>query len=104
MDATGLATSRTSDGGLGLTMNEPQTLATGSLLANELVDVLERGDVKALDRLIEENPGVSGSVIIDSNGDAWRPLHLYANAPGHRPNPAQIVEALARTGPTSMLQ
>jgi hypothetical protein len=79
MDATGLATSRTSDGGLGLTMNEPQTLATGSLLANELVDVLERGDVKALDRLIEENPG-------------------------HRPNPAQIVEALARTGPTSMLQ
>jgi ankyrin repeat protein len=79
-------------------VSEPSTLSAGSQLANELGNALERGDVRALHRLLEENPGVSGAVILDSNGESVRLLHLYANAPGHRPNPAQIVNALVGDG------
>jgi hypothetical protein len=38
-------------------MSEAQSLPAGSPLARELEDVLERGDIAALDRLLEKNPG-----------------------------------------------
>jgi uncharacterized protein len=79
-------------------MAEPRRLSAGSNLAIGLEEALEHGEVTALSRLLEENPGVSSALIIDSNGDVGRLLHLYANAPGHRPNPGQIVGALVRDG------
>jgi uncharacterized protein len=79
-------------------MSEPTTLSAGSHLAKQLEDALEGGDAVSLERLLEENPGVSNALIVDSNGDVGRLLHLCANAPGHRPNPVQIVDLLVRDG------
>jgi hypothetical protein len=77
---------------------EPETLPADSALAIRLRRALERGDAAALNRLIEEHPGISSALLVDGNGDVGRPLHLYANAPGHRPHPAEIVGALVRDG------
>jgi hypothetical protein len=63
-----------------------------------LQDALDRGDVSELNRLIAEHPGVSRVLLMDGNGDVGRLLHIYANAPGHRPHPAEIVGALVRDG------
>ena len=79
-------------------MQEPETLPAHSALAVRLQRALERGDAAALNRLIEERPGISSVLLVDDNGDVGRPLHLYANAPGHRPHPAEIVGALVRDG------
>ena len=79
-------------------MQEPETLPARSALAIRLQRALERGDATALNRLIEEHPGISSVLLVDDNGDVGRPLHLYANAPGHRPHPAEIVGALVRDG------
>jgi uncharacterized protein len=77
---------------------EPETLPAHSPLAIRLRRALEQGDPGALNRLIEERPGISSVLLVDDNGDTGRPLHLYANAPGHRPHPAEIVGALVRDG------
>ena len=79
-------------------MEEPETLPARSALAIRLERALEGGDATALNRLIEEHPGISSVLLVDDNGDVGRPLHLYANAPGHRPHPAEIVGALVRDG------
>jgi uncharacterized protein len=79
-------------------VEEPETLPARSALAIRLQRALERGDATALNRLIEEHPGISSVLLVDDNGDVGRPLHLYANAPGHRPHPAEIVGALVRDG------
>jgi ankyrin repeat protein len=79
-------------------VQEPETLPAHSPLAIRLQRALERGDAAGLDRLIEEHPGISSVLLVDDNGDVGRPLHLYANAPGHRPHPAEIVGALVRDG------
>jgi uncharacterized protein len=79
-------------------VQEPETLPAHSALAVRLQRALERGDAAALNRLIEERPGISSVLLVDDNGDVGRPLHLYANAPGHRPHPAEIVGALVRDG------
>jgi ankyrin repeat protein len=79
-------------------VQEPQTLPASSPLAIELQDALERGDVAALSRLIEEHLGISSVLLVDANGDVGRLLHLYANAPGHRPHPVKIVGALLCDG------
>jgi ankyrin repeat protein len=73
-------------------------LPARSPLATRLQRALERGDAAALNRLIVEHPGISSVLIVDDNGDVDRPLHHYANAPGHRPHPAEIVGALVRDG------
>ena len=79
-------------------MQEPTTLPARSPLAIRLQYALEHGDAAALSRLIEEHPGISRVLLVDDNGDVGRLLHLYANAPGHRPHPAEIVGALVRDG------
>lgn len=79
-------------------MQEPETLPAHSPLAIRLQHALERGDAGALNRLIEEHPGISSVLLVDDNGDVGRPLHRYANAPGHRPHPVEIVGALVRDG------
>ena len=79
-------------------MPEPETLPGRSPLAIALQRALSEGDAAALNRLIEEHPGISSALLVDDNGDVGRLLHFYANAPGHRPHPAEIVGALIRDG------
>jgi uncharacterized protein len=79
-------------------VQEPQMLPARSPLAIQLKRALEHGDVAALDRLIDGHPGISSVLLVDDKGDVGRLLHLYANAPGHRPHPAEIVGALVRDG------
>jgi ankyrin repeat protein len=54
---------------------------------------VKRGDVDCLRRLLAGDPTLATSVI---NGRT--PLHLFADAPGHRPNAAGVVAALVEAG------
>jgi uncharacterized protein len=59
----------------------------------EFTTALTRGDVARLRALLAADPGLATSLI-----NSRTPLHLFADAPGHRPNPAGVVSALAEAG------
>jgi hypothetical protein len=59
----------------------------------EFVSVLTRGDEGRLRALLAVDPGLATSLINERT-----PLHLFADAPGHRPNPVGVVTALAEAG------
>jgi uncharacterized protein len=61
--------------------------------ALEFATALERGDADRVRELIADDSSLATTVI---NG--YRPLHLFADAPGHRPNAAAIVTALVEAG------
>ena len=61
--------------------------------ALEFAAAIKRGDVEALRTLLAADPGLATSLI-----NSRTPLHLFADAPGHRPNPAGVVSALAEAG------
>lgn len=71
----------------------PRDLPAESPAAVELVAVLEDGDVGRVVRLLDADPGLAACRI-----DAMPLLHIYANAPGHRPNPVAMVNALVSAG------
>jgi predicted enzyme related to lactoylglutathione lyase len=59
----------------------------------EFTTALRRGEVARLRALLAADPGVARSLI-----NSCTPLHLFADAPGHRPNPAGVVSALVEAG------
>ena len=59
----------------------------------EFATALRRGDVAGLRTLLAVDPGLATSSI-----NSRTPLHLFADAPGHRPDPAGVVAALAAAG------
>jgi hypothetical protein len=59
----------------------------------EFATALTRGDVARVRALLAADPGLATSLI-----NSRTPLHLFADAPGHRPNPAEVVSALAGAG------
>jgi ankyrin repeat protein len=59
----------------------------------EFATALTRGDEARLRTLLAADPGLAASLI-----NARTPLHVFADAPGHRPNPAGVVSALAEAG------
>ncbi len=59
----------------------------------EFAAALGRGDVARLRTLLAADPGLATSAI-----NSRTPLHVFADAPGHRPNPAGVVSALAEAG------
>jgi uncharacterized protein len=61
--------------------------------AFEFATAIKRGDVPGVEQLLERDPGLATSLI-----NSYWPLHLFADAPGHRPNAAGIVQALAAAG------
>jgi uncharacterized protein len=61
--------------------------------ASELATALKRGDASQVRDLLADDSSLATAVI---NG--YRPLHLFADAPGHRPNAAAIVTALVEAG------
>ena len=61
--------------------------------APEFATALLRGDADRVRELIADDSSLATTVI---NG--YHPLHLFADAPGHRPNAAAIVTALVEAG------
>jgi uncharacterized protein len=59
----------------------------------EFVGALKRGDAEQVAAFLADDPSLATAII-----NSCRPLHLYADAPGHRPNPAAIVRALIDAG------
>lgn len=71
----------------------PRTLSGSDRAAFELLRVIKRGDAEQLARMLGADPGLASSWI-----NLCTPLHHFADAPGHRPNAAAVVNALAAAG------
>jgi uncharacterized protein len=54
---------------------------------------LTRGDAAQLRTFLADDPGLATSLI-----NSRTPLHVFADAPGHRPNPGGVVAALVAAG------
>jgi predicted enzyme related to lactoylglutathione lyase len=67
--------------------------AADDRLVLEFATALKKGDVESLRALLAADPGLATSLI-----NSRTPLHLFADAPGHRPNPAGVVSALVEAG------
>lgn len=67
-------------------------------LAIELTAVVMHGDVDRLSALLGVHPGLARCVVEDEKGGGRSPLHLFADWPGHNPNPMEIVRALSAAG------
>jgi uncharacterized protein len=61
--------------------------------AHELVLALRRSDVETVSRLLTEDSSLARCII-----DSRTPLHIFADAPGHRPGARPIVDALVAAG------
>ena len=67
--------------------------AAPSPRAREFTTALRSGEVARLRALLAAEPGLATSLI-----NSRTPLHLFADAPGHRANPDGVVSALAGAG------
>lgn len=72
-------------------------------LGRAVVAAIHKGDVGAVKRLLDENPGLANARIGDPNVPVASQmtrtlLHVVADWPGHFPNGAAIVHVLADAG------
>lgn len=67
-------------------------------LAVELTATLKQGDIERLSQLLAADPALASSVVTDAKGGGRSALHLFADWPGHNPNPQAVVRALAAAG------
>ena len=67
--------------------------ATHDPRAFEFATALKRGDLPRMRALLAASPDLATSLI-----NSRTPLHVFADAPGHRPNPAGVVSALVEAG------
>ncbi|WP_406044873.1 ankyrin repeat domain-containing protein [Micromonospora sp. NBC_00898] len=67
-------------------------------LAVELTAVVVGGEVERLTRLLRRHPELATASVVDRNGGVRSPLHLLADAPGHRPRAAETVRVLVGAG------
>src|SRR5215469_2026275 len=72
---------------------EPRKLSDSDQVAAELLRVIKRGDAEQLTRILGADPGLASCWI-----NSCTPLHHFADAPGHRPNAAAVVNALVAAG------
>ena len=72
---------------------EPRTLPDSDRAAFELLRAVKRGDAEQLTRILAADPGLASSYI-----GGCTALHHFADAPGHRPNPAAMITALVAAG------
>jgi hypothetical protein len=61
--------------------------------AFEFAAAIRRGDVEGLHRMLRQDPGLASCII-----NSCTPLHLFADAPGHRPQAAGVVSVLVAAG------
>lgn len=71
----------------------PRTLPDSDRAAFELLRAVKLGDAEQLTRILNTDPGLASSWI-----GGCTPLHHFADAPGHRPNAAAVVNALVAAG------
>jgi uncharacterized protein len=83
---------RQSDLSMTLRWNEP--------LAVEITAAVPRGQAELVTLLVEEHPGLARAWIVKDGEAAGERslLHLFADWPGHRRNPAEMVTALHEAG------
>jgi hypothetical protein len=75
------------------------TLHTDEPLAVAAVDAIHRGDVGALRRLLDENPGLATARLGDPRcGESRTLLHVAADWPGHFANGPATVAAIVQAG------
>jgi len=69
-------------------------------LAQQATQALVGGDVESLEGLLEHHPELATARVLGTGDSAGERslLHLYADWPGHRPNPREIVAVLAGAG------
>ena len=72
---------------------QPRSLSASDRTAFELLRVIKLGDAEQLTRILDADPALASSWI-----NSVTPLHHFADAPGHRPNAAAVVSALAAAG------
>jgi hypothetical protein len=70
-----------------------ETMEPDDRWAVALAAVLQNGDVAQLNDLLADWPSLASCRIGDRT-----PLHILADAPGHRPNPRAVVDALLAAG------
>jgi hypothetical protein len=75
-----------------------RTLRHDEPLAVELTAAIKQGEGERLRRLVADVPRLARYVVHDAKGGGRTPLHLFADAPGHNPNPVTIVQTLAAAG------
>lgn len=71
----------------------PRSLPDSDRAAFELLRAVKRGDAEQLTLILGADPGLAASWI-----GGCTPLHHFADAPGHRPNAAAVVQALVAAG------
>ena len=70
-----------------------RVLPDSERVATELLRVIKQGDAEQLTRILGADPGLASCWI-----NSGTPLHHFADAPGHRPNAAAVVNALVAAG------
>jgi uncharacterized protein len=71
----------------------PRELSGEEQAAFDLIHAIKLGDAERLSRLLDADPGLAACWI-----SSCTPLHHFADAPGHRPNAADVVNALVAAG------
>jgi ankyrin repeat protein len=67
-------------------------------LAVAVTEAIQKGDVLALKRLLDENPGLATARFVDNRGTSRSLLHVATDWPGHFPNGPMTVAALIAAG------
>jgi ankyrin repeat protein len=73
-------------------------ILTTEPLAQSLTKAIHQGDIEALRKLLDSNPGISTARIIDERRAARTLLHIATDWPGHFPNVAQTIGLLVERG------
>src|SRR5438105_2916917 len=66
--------------------------------AVELRLAVRAGDVEAIRRLLQNDPGLASARLVGKDGGTGTPLHLVTDWPGYFPNGPQIVRLLIDAG------
>ncbi len=74
------------------------TLLKEDKLAVEIAESIQKGNLAALKKIINDNPELVQARIIDSKGVSRTLLHVAADWPGHFPNGADTVSILVSAG------
>ncbi len=66
--------------------------------ATSIIASIHRGDTASLEQLLRADPALATARVVDEKGVARTLLHIVADWPGHFPNGAATVAALAAAG------
>lgn len=75
-----------------------QSIPADDVRATRIVASIHSGDVAALAQQLRDDPSLATARLVDARGVARTLLHVVADWPGHFPNGADMVAALAAAG------